>query len=77
MIVVSLVDIKRGRLLYSKWIGAMTRWQSMSITSTGSVEIKLVAKQIWSTIESEHLLSSSSGTQRNRVTGYSMYLFQP
>ena len=30
-----------------------------------------------STIESEYLLSGSLGTLRNRVTGYSMYSFQP
>ena len=30
-----------------------------------------------STIESEYLLSGSSGTLKNRVTGYSMYSFQP
>ena len=30
-----------------------------------------------STIESEYLLSGSSGTSKNRVTGYSMYSFQP
>ena len=30
-----------------------------------------------SAFESEYLLSGSSGTSKNRVTGYSMYSFQP
>ena len=53
----------------------MTLWQP--VIRTGSVEIKLVAKQKWSTIESEYLLSGSSGTQRSWITRYSMYSFQP
>ena len=47
------------------------------VTWTGQVLFELVAKQKWSIIESEYLLSGSSGTSKNRVTGYSMYSFQP
>ena len=73
--IISLVDIKQWQLLFLNRINTMTLWQP--VTGTGSVEIKLVAKQKWSTIESKYLRSGSSGTPRNRVTGYSMYSFQP
>ena len=58
----------------------MTLWRSLQEqVQLSSVEIKLVAKPKWLTIESEYWLSgtSSSGTLRNWVTWYSMYSFQP
>ena len=47
------------------------------VTWTGQVLFELVAKQKWSTVGSEYLLSGSSGTSKNRVTGYLLYSFQP
>ena len=70
---------KKRRLIFARvgGGGGVVRIFRTMLCTPLSVEIKLVAKQKWLTIESEYLLSGSSGTSKNRVTGYSMYSFQP
>ena len=74
---VSLIDINNDGCCFQQRISTMILRQH--VTWTGQVLLELVAKQKWMTIGSEYLpyASGSSGTSRSRVTGYSMYSFQP